>query len=73
MVRKRKVILDVYKDKKTSFLDAFTILTALEKQGFKMTKRGLSNFIRNNLENKYLVPSRNARGTILGWALVESA
>lgn len=70
MVQKKKAILEAYKDRKASFLDALTLLIALEKQGFKMTRRGLSNFIRNSLENKYLVPSRDVNGTIIGWTLI---
>jgi len=73
MVRKRKAILDVYQDKKTSFLEPSTILNALKKRGFKMSKRGLSNFIRNNLEHRDLIPSRDDKsGIILGWTLVRS-
>ncbi len=72
MVRKRKAILEAYRDKKEKFLDPRTILTALEERGFKMTRRGLSNFIRNSLENKYLISTKDTNGIIIGWTLVRS-
>ncbi len=72
MIRKKNVILEAYKEQKANFLDVLTLLLVLEKQGFKMTKRGLSNFVRNNLEYKYLVSTRNPNGTIIGWELIRS-
>ncbi len=72
MIRKKKMILNVFKDKKASFLDTSTLLRALEKRGIKMTKRELSNFIRNSLEYRYLISFRDPKGTIIGWELVNS-
>ncbi len=71
MIRK-KVILNTYREQKQSYLDTITLLRALEKQGFKTTKRGLSNFIRHSLENKYLVSSKNPYGVITGWRLIRT-
>ncbi|MEE8357888.1 MAG: hypothetical protein V3R82_00555 [Candidatus Hydrothermarchaeales archaeon] len=72
MIRKKSVILSAYREKNTRFLDILTILGALENRGFKMTKKGLSNFVRNNLEYKYLISSKDTKGTIVGWELVGS-
>ncbi len=66
------MILETYGEQKANFLDVLTLLLALENRGFKMTKRGLSNFVRNNLEYKYLVSSRGPNGTIIGWELIRS-
>ncbi len=70
MIRKKKLILEIYKDKKATYLEPTTILKALEKRGFKWTRRGLSNFIRHSLQPRHLVPDRDSTGTIVGWTLI---
>ncbi|MFQ5975593.1 MAG: hypothetical protein ACE5J5_04685 [Candidatus Hydrothermarchaeales archaeon] len=68
--RKKYHILEIFKNTKNNYLEGTTLLSELEKKGFKMTKRQLSLFIYNNMEMEYLKASRNSDGTIAGWKLI---
>ncbi len=70
MVRKRKMILNIFKEEKTNFLETTAILKGLRKHGVIWTKRGLSNFVRNSLQHRHLVPDKDSTGTIIGWRLI---
>jgi len=67
---KKLAILEIFKNAKSNYLEGSTLLTELEKLGFKMNKRQLSLFIYNNMEMQYLKTSRSQNGTIVGWKLI---
>ncbi len=67
---KKLAILEIFNKTKTNYLEGSTLLTELEKRGFKMNKRQLSLFIYNNMEMQYLKTSRSRDGTIVGWKLI---
>ncbi len=67
---KKLAILEIFKKAKSNYLEGSTLLTELEKLGFKMNKRQLSLFIYNNMDMEYLKASRDSEGTILGWNLI---
>ncbi len=67
---KKLAILEIFNKTKTSYLEGSTLLTELEKRGFKMNKRQLSLFIYHNMDIEYLKASRDSEGTILGWNLI---
>ncbi len=71
MVRKRKLILNIYKEENVNFLETTAILRELRKHGVIWSKRGLSNFVRNSLQHRYLVPDKDSTGTIIGWRLIK--
>ncbi len=70
MIRKRKLILEIYKEENVDFLETTDILRGLTKHGVVWSKRGLSNFVRNSLQHRYLVPDKDSNGTIIGWRLI---
>ncbi len=69
--KKMIMILDIYKEENTTFLESTDILGGLRKQGVNLSKSGLSNFVRNSLQHRYLVPDKDSIGTIIGWKLIQ--